>query len=500
MNQTPHRTVVVLGMHRSGTSLVTRSLGALGVCLGADLLEPMENVNPVGFFEHKRVVDLDRRLLDMLGRAWNTLDMPTAEELTGPVVAALHNEAVQLVRQEGADRALWAFKDPRACRLLPFWQRAIRQAGRDPVYLLVLRNPLDVAHSLAVRNEYTLSYSLLLWLTHVQGIVNHLDRPALVVSYEAMLDAPQRQLERMAAFFGLSLPAQSESIEMFLETFHRPDLCHHRSDVAALEAACTGIPLVPALYRHLAALTDRGAVAVREWQAIREMIAPAEWGQIFLRAHGRPQGCKTRVLHAIAAGRLAPALVLAQENDGEARIERQPGTAFGTCGFDLDGSGRTRSICFRPGDVACALRFLDAQAETTSGDRIHLAPAETNAEHVEGDVYFLTEVPPFLRFASDQPLRRLVVDVEVLAVEDDAIALLAPALRGQFRRLRQEDASLRQQLGRLQQEHGRLLHCCADRAIRLVSASQMRFDWVMTLTAPLRAGLRRLVRQRAMRK
>jgi hypothetical protein len=67
---TPARTcVIVLGMHRSGTSVLTGTLGLLGAALPTDLVEAAPS-NPKGHFESRSVYNIHERLLAALGTAW----------------------------------------------------------------------------------------------------------------------------------------------------------------------------------------------------------------------------------------------------------------------------------------------------------------------------------------------------------------------------------------------------------------------------------------------
>src|SRR6185312_12242151 len=70
------RAILVLGMHRSGTSAVTRVLNLLGADLGSRLVAPAAD-NPAGFWEHADAVKINDDLLQALGRTWYDMrDMP----------------------------------------------------------------------------------------------------------------------------------------------------------------------------------------------------------------------------------------------------------------------------------------------------------------------------------------------------------------------------------------------------------------------------------------
>ena len=73
IESTDSRLVVVLGMHRSGTSAITRGLSALGVPLGNNLMPPMLNNNDKGFFEDLEINELNTELLTALNRDWDSL-------------------------------------------------------------------------------------------------------------------------------------------------------------------------------------------------------------------------------------------------------------------------------------------------------------------------------------------------------------------------------------------------------------------------------------------
>jgi len=111
--------VVVLGMHRSGTSLLAGALQAQGVDFGTRLLEGNE-WNPNGYLEHEEVVDLDDALLGRAGKRWDRLGVPTAADLLAD--EDLLRRGVEILRRDFAGRALCGLKDPRASRLLPFWR------------------------------------------------------------------------------------------------------------------------------------------------------------------------------------------------------------------------------------------------------------------------------------------------------------------------------------------------------------------------------------------
>lgn len=172
--------VVVLGMHRSGTSVATRllTLAGLQAARGSDDVAG-DRWNPDGYFESRSLMDFNDRVLRTLGATWDAPPPPDAFGSAEHALLRLEQEANQTFA-EAFPSDSWVWKDPRACVLLPFWDRVI---GRRPS-ILVYRHPLEVAASLEARNGIELHHALALWERHNrQALAALVDRPAHVESY-----------------------------------------------------------------------------------------------------------------------------------------------------------------------------------------------------------------------------------------------------------------------------------------------------------------------------
>lgn len=217
------RIIVVLGMHRSGTSVITRGLRALGVELGENLLPPVPGDNEKGYFEDADVNALNNELLECFGHVWNTLRHAAPEVMTG-APEDVTDRAVKLLQSKTRDRELFGLKDPRITVLLPFWQKVFARLNLDAGYVIAVRHPLSVARSLA-RHDNSRGYvhpvkSHCLWLVHVIAALRHTcGCPRVVVDYDLFLDDPGRHLRRMAE--ALDLPRRvpdEEYLRDYLET------------------------------------------------------------------------------------------------------------------------------------------------------------------------------------------------------------------------------------------------------------------------------------------
>jgi hypothetical protein len=200
--------VSILGMHRSGTSMVALLLADCGLYLGheRDLMPPAPD-NPAGFGENVRFVELNEQLLAALGGRWDALPEFSAGWLESNDVTVLRARAEQLV-QSFAGFEPWGWKDPRSSVTFPFWERI---AG--PLEVVVcIRDPLEVALSLQRRNGVSLDFGLALWLAYNERIVATTSAGSRIVShYDAFFRSPRHEVERVAAF--IDLPVDGETLE-----------------------------------------------------------------------------------------------------------------------------------------------------------------------------------------------------------------------------------------------------------------------------------------------
>ena len=124
--------LLVLGMHRSGTSALTRVLGLMGAALPHDPMPPTAD-NPQGYWESQRIARLNNRLLESAGTDWSNDAAIPPEWFADPCRAGDREEAIALLANEFAAAPSIVLKDPRICRLIPFWKTVLDAAGFDVV-------------------------------------------------------------------------------------------------------------------------------------------------------------------------------------------------------------------------------------------------------------------------------------------------------------------------------------------------------------------------------
>ncbi|MBX3285279.1 MAG: sulfotransferase, partial [Actinobacteria bacterium] len=186
--------LVVLGMHRSGTSGVTRLLNLAGAHFGPEGIatEPNEE-NPRGFWERRDVRAVCDGLLHGAGFDWWKLVGFDAADLPPDVVAAGRDAFATVLEELDAHRP-WVVKEPRLCVLLP----VLAPLLDAPVCVHVTREPLEVARSMHQRDGFPLAAALGLWeLYTVRALEASAGGPRLLVRYEDLMADPVGTTDRL---------------------------------------------------------------------------------------------------------------------------------------------------------------------------------------------------------------------------------------------------------------------------------------------------------------
>jgi GT2 family glycosyltransferase len=238
------RVIVVLGMHRGGTSVVMRGIKDLGVELGEPLSQPGPD-NPTGFWEHEGIVALNDRILETLGMNWHSVRQIHPETFSSSAFDPLRRQAIELVRQHFDGSPLWGFKDPRTARLLAFWKPVFLELGMEASYVLVVRNPVSISRSLFKRNGFTDEKSNFLWLGHMLSAVNEIKgHSSVFLDYDIYMETPLAELHRLANALDININKEKQkAIEEYAMDFLDNGLRHNTFDEAD-SLQNEGVPLL----------------------------------------------------------------------------------------------------------------------------------------------------------------------------------------------------------------------------------------------------------------
>ena len=220
--------LVVLGMHRSGTSSVAGALALLGARAPQTLMRPAED-NPKGFWESEVLAGLNDRLLAAGGSTWHDwrrFDLAAVAE----VLPAFRAEAADKLAEEFGGADLIVLKDPRICRLFDFWRGVLEDSGYRVVVVSPLRPPAEVAASLMARNDMSRSHALRLWLRHVSD-AERASRglPRRFMAWSDFIADWRGQVDRMSREMGVALDRSPEA-DARVDDFLSADLKHQNTD------------------------------------------------------------------------------------------------------------------------------------------------------------------------------------------------------------------------------------------------------------------------------
>lgn len=418
--------IITLGMHRSGTSLLSGMLHALGVDLGQAIMAPNSG-NPKGYFENDQVMHLNNRVMDTMGFAWDDPFPWPDQWWRDDRLIPLELELTQILASEFAPGAMIGFKDPRICLLLPWWQGCLKKFGYNPVYPIAVRHPLEVAASLAARNDFTTEKSVLLWMNHMLAaeLLTRRSRRAFMV-YPDLLQHPLETLSKALGKLRVKTPATIEKKSAHLLDLVDKDLRHHaRPDDG--NTAC--LALASRLFEQLATMAraDRGRkendLHIKALDEIR-----SEYTQL------QNWFC-TREFHAaeiIARGKrkAEEAAARNQQRINHAKLFIHTGSGFNSrqgvslpfghqitsLVYDLDHYSGIKEFRFDPGEDMVILHINRIELLDQSGQTHALSPSRSNALfQVDQDYFFDTEDPQIFIPCLQAKPTRLTIYLDIVA-------------------------------------------------------------------------------------
>ena len=194
--------LLVLGMHRSGTSAITGALGLCGAWVGEETeLTGANAENPRGFWERRDMRRICDRLLQAAGADWWKVASFDPKAIPHAILAEERRRFEKIIAALD-EHGTWVVKEPRLCLLLPL----LRDHIDNPVCIHIFRNPLEVARSLQSRNGFSIAAGLALWEAYNRRALSaSKNLPRVLVSNESLMlrpvettDGLARRLEELA--------------------------------------------------------------------------------------------------------------------------------------------------------------------------------------------------------------------------------------------------------------------------------------------------------------
>lgn len=221
--------ILVLGMHRSGTSALTGVLAALDVVPPKTLIDGDE-WNSRGYWESARINHFNERLLARAASSWSDWARFESGRITPEGMVRFLDESTALLRSEFGVEKAFAVKDPRICRIVPFWLRAMREFGASCSVILALRHPAEVALSLQRRDQMSCEDGVMLWMrSMLDAEYNSRGIRRSFSQYEDLLSDWRSAVNKIGADLSVSWPNSVSQAAEKIEEFVSRDLRHNTS-------------------------------------------------------------------------------------------------------------------------------------------------------------------------------------------------------------------------------------------------------------------------------
>lgn len=232
--------VLILGMHRSGTSAITRMINLLGLDVTTDLMPPA-SANPTGYWESVELREIHDGMLSSLDSSWDSILAIDDSKFETETIARFKTLLIDYIVREFSGSESFVIKDPRMCRLIPLWLDVLNGLNVQIKIVLPFRHPLEVAKSLQKREGFCLEKSFLLWLRHVLNAEKYTRGvKRCFVSYSQIVTNPQKVINAIAEQYSIDVPNISDSEEQ-IKQFIDGQYYHQRiTDFELNEANLSG--------------------------------------------------------------------------------------------------------------------------------------------------------------------------------------------------------------------------------------------------------------------
>jgi len=220
--------IIVLGMHRSGTSMVTGLINSMGAYFGNSRIDIGANEeNPKGFWERRDVRDINDEILKMANADWNRLSKLDFLRITNDQRKQINTSIKKIILELDAHRP-WVIKEPRLCMTFPYWKPFLDK----PLIVFIHRDPIQIAQSLQTRNNFPINHGISLWEEYIESAFHSVkDIPKIILYHRDFYEDPIKATVSLFhslqnnGVVGLKIPSDKE-----IEAFIDPKLFRERGD------------------------------------------------------------------------------------------------------------------------------------------------------------------------------------------------------------------------------------------------------------------------------
>lgn len=228
--------ICILGMHRSGTSMVARILNICGLELGKpeDMILSIDG-NEKGHWENEKFKNINDEIILRYIDINNPIKPPIFPSYfeRSSLLSDLKERARILIKNYDKKYRVWGWKDPRNCLTLPFWQEIL---GKRLKYIVVSRQPIDVANSLLKRDKTPIIENLTTWARYVtDSIIYTQNHDRFFIFSENIFSNHHKQINELVKFVNNTNIKYTNKEKIIVNQFISKDLWHHQKNKLQLK-------------------------------------------------------------------------------------------------------------------------------------------------------------------------------------------------------------------------------------------------------------------------
>jgi len=247
--------LLVLGMHRSGTSALTGTLGLMGAAL-PELLVLSNKSNVKGHFESLTALELNEDILAAMNSCWHDIASIEISDLDPIFLEEWKTRLLAYLRTELSKTSLFVLKDPRLSRILPLAVSVLRDLSASSRAIICLRHPLEVARSLERRDGIAPAHGIGLWLRYMlDAELNSRDLVRIFLDYSALLQDWRSTIHQIEEQLGVVLPKRPATAANSINEFLDKALRHNFAGSDESKDGLWSYSLAITCYQALTALT-----------------------------------------------------------------------------------------------------------------------------------------------------------------------------------------------------------------------------------------------------
>lgn len=229
MKNKKNTALLICAMHRSGSSILTRSFNLLGYGVSKTQIG-INKENQTGHWESRKLARVNDRLLSAYDLTWDSWKPLMKGKLPESELSNFKSDIINTIKDDFVCDADIVIKDPRICRLAETYLGCIDQLDFSLNIVHAFRNPLDVMASLEKRNNIGSIDAAFLWLRYnLDAEFLTRGRPRAFLSYEKLLKKPAKEISNILKVFKISPKFDFKAVKKEIKGTVNSALRHHKS-------------------------------------------------------------------------------------------------------------------------------------------------------------------------------------------------------------------------------------------------------------------------------